>query len=205
MPSKAEELDLLVREVFAPCYPVIAQQIIEKTGISDGLCLDLGCGNGYLGLAIAEATDMEVCLLDNDAEMLTVCQRNIDARQLGGRVRAQAGDVHQIPLPDESVQLVVSRGSVFFWEDLVQAFREIARVLSPAGRAFIGGGFGTVEIKQQIDRQMEERNPEWQEHLRARIGPGRAEKYPPLLGAAGIEHFEIDHSPTGLWLIFGRP
>lgn len=204
MPSKPEEFDLLVREVFAPCYPVIAKQIIEKTGISDGLCLDLGCGNGYLGLAVAEATNMEVCLLDNDPEMLSICQRNINARQLGERIRTQSGDVHQIPLPDQAVQLAVSRGSVFFWENPVQAFAEIYRVLSPAGMAFIGGGFGTVEIKQQIDRQMEERNPDWHEHLRGRIGPGSAEKYPPLLADAGIDHFEIDHSPTGLWLIFGR-
>ncbi|NLW90120.1 MAG: class I SAM-dependent methyltransferase [Syntrophomonadaceae bacterium] len=204
MSSKAEEFDLLVREVFAPCYPVVANEIIEKTGISNGLCLDLGCGNGYLGLAIADATNMEVCLLDNDAEMLSICQRNITARQSNERVRTQLGDVHQIPLPEQSVQLVVSRGSVFFWEDPIQAFREIYRVLSPKGIACIGGGFGTVEIKQQIDRQMEQRDSGWKEHLRERIGPGCTEKYPPILSEAGIDNFKIDHGPTGLWIIFGR-
>lgn len=204
MPSKAEEFDLLVREVFAPCYPLVANQILEKTGIRDGLCLDLGCGSGYLGLAIAEATNMEVCLLDNDPEMLSICQRNITARQSGERVRTQPGDVHQIPLPGQSVNLAVSRGSVFFWEDPVQAFREIYRVLTPQGMACIGGGFGSIEMKQQIDRQMEKRNPGWHEHLRSRIGPGSPDKYPPLLAAAGIEHFEIDHGPTGLWILFGR-
>lgn len=204
MPSKAEEFDLLVREVFAPCYPVVASQILEKTGVSEGLCLDLGCGTGYLGLAVAEATNMEVCLLDTDPEMLSICQRNIIARQAGERVLTKAGDVHQIPFTDQSVQLVVSRGSVFFWEDPVQAFREIYRVLAPRGMACIGGGFGTVEIKQQIDRQMEKRNPGWHEHLHGRIGPGCTDKYPPLLAASGIDHFEIDHGPTGLWILFGR-
>lgn len=205
MPSKAEEFDRLVREVFAPCYPVVANQILEKTGISNGLCFDLGCGSGYLGLAIAEATNMEVCLLDNDPEMLSICQRNIIERQSGERVRTQLGDVHQIPLPGQSVQLAVSRGSLFFWEEPVHAFREIYRVLAPKGMACIGGGFGTLEIKQQIDRQMEKRDPGWHGHLRNRIGPGCSDKYPPLLAVAGIDHFQIDHSPTGLWILFGRP
>lgn len=204
MSSKAEEFDRLAREVFAPCYPVIARQIMAKTGISQGLCLDLGCGSGYLGLAFAESSTMNIILLDNDREMLNLCQRNIDERQLGDRVRMESGDVHHIPLPDGSVQLAVSRGSLFFWEDQVQAFREIFRVLAPGGMACIGGGFGTPEIKQQIDQEMERRDSGWQEHLRGKIGASAPDKYHPLLAAAGISAYEIDHGPNGLWIIFGR-
>ena len=39
MSSKAEEFDRLAREVFAPCYPVIARQIMAKTGISQAQSL----------------------------------------------------------------------------------------------------------------------------------------------------------------------
>lgn len=204
MCSKAEGFDLLVREVFAPCYPVVADQILANSNIKEGLCLDLGCGNGYLGLAIAEASNMEVYLLDNDREMLSICERNLNARNLGARVKTLLGDVHQIPLPSQAFQLVVSRGSMFFWEDPARAYCEIYRVLSPQGMAVIGGGFGTIELKRQIDREMEKRNPNWHEHLRDRIGSGCAAKYPPLLAAAGIENFEIDHGPTGLWIRFRR-
>ncbi len=204
MSSPAEQFDQLVKEVFAPCYPVVARQIVEKTGIEQGLCLDIGCGSGFLGMAIAEASTMTVRMMDNDPEMLAICQCNVDYRHLDDRIQIQAGDVHKIPLADASVQLVVSRGSVFFWEDQVQAFREINRVLAPGGMACIGGGFGTVELKQQIDREMQRRDPEWSEHLRGKIGPGTPEKYRPILQAAGIKHFEIDHSPAGLWLVFER-
>jgi len=32
--------DAIVREVFAPIYPVIASQIVQETQIFDGVCLD---------------------------------------------------------------------------------------------------------------------------------------------------------------------
>ncbi|MDR3555775.1 MAG: methyltransferase domain-containing protein [Syntrophobacteraceae bacterium] len=52
------------------------------------------------------------------------------------------GDVAAIELPDYSVNLVVSRGSVFFWEDCRGAFKELYRVLAPGGVGYIGGGLG---------------------------------------------------------------
>jgi len=53
--------------------------------------------------------------------------------------------------------LMVSRGSFLFWEDLVQAFEEINRVLKIGGVAFIGGGMGratTPEKKEAIKKQL---------------------------------------------------
>ncbi len=204
MSSKAEEFNILAREVFAPCYPVIADQILRKTDIYQGTCLDLGCGSGYLGLAVAEATDMDLFLLDQDSEMLAICQQNATERQLSNSIQIRSGDVHNIPLAEGSVQLAVSRGSMFFWDDPVQAFREIFRVLAPGGKAFIGGGFGTLELKQQIEKQMEKRAPDWKGNVEGRLGPEAPDKYRSLLHQAGINDFEIDHSPVGLWIIFGK-
>ena len=214
MSSKAEEFNRLVHEVFAPCYPVIAGQILEKAGLqsnqdsgtdtADGLCLDLGCGPGFLGLAIAEASSLELCMLDQDPEMLDICRHNAEARNLENRVRIQPGDVHAIPLPDNSVRLAVSRGSVFFWEDLPRAFSEIHRVLAPGGMAYIGGGFGNPELKMQIDEEMDRRSPEWKTHQAERIGPGAPEKYRQFLFSSGIEDYEFDHGPAGMWIIFNK-
>lgn len=204
MSSKAEEFNQLAREVFAPCYPVIADQILRKTGINQGTCLDLGCGSGYLGLAIAEATDMDLFLLDQDPDMLAICQQNATERKVKNSIRIQSGDVHNIPLADSSVQLAVSRGSMFFWEDIVQAFREIYRVLAPGGMAFVGGGFGTLELKQQIEEQMAKRAPDWRGNVEGRLDSKAMDKYRSQLQQAGIEEFEIDHSPVGLWIIFGK-
>jgi hypothetical protein len=46
----ALKFDRIARDVFAPVYPAIAEQIIVRTGVVRGVCLDIGCGGGYLGL-----------------------------------------------------------------------------------------------------------------------------------------------------------
>jgi hypothetical protein len=49
MEIDAQKFDRIARGVFAPVYPVIAGQIIARTGVTRGVCLDIGCGGGYLG------------------------------------------------------------------------------------------------------------------------------------------------------------
>lgn len=49
MKMDPHEFDRIARGVFAPVYPVIAAQILDRTGIRKGVCLDIGCGGGYLG------------------------------------------------------------------------------------------------------------------------------------------------------------
>lgn len=202
--NKAESFDRMVQEVFAPVFPVIARDFLKKSGITAGTCLDIGCGTGYMGLALAEASDLEVTLLDCDQEMLGIAKRNCAKRQLNHRVKLLEADVHEIPCEDESIQLVVSRGSVFFWQDQAQAFREIYRVLAPGGMAFVGGGFGTAELKSQIDSEMLERNPNWLEDLQGRIGPEAPPAFNEVLTKSGIPGFEIDHTPVGMWVIIKK-
>lgn len=204
MITKAEQFDQLARNIIAPVYPVIAGEFLEKSKISSGLCLDLGCGSGYLGLAIARMSDLKVSLVDSDPEMLAIAQRNINDSQLQNRASILLADVHQIPLASGSAQLAVSRGSVFFWGDLPQAFSEIYRVLSPGGMAFIGGGFGTPELKKKIDMEMRQRHPNWSEHLRENIGAAAPEKYRTVMAEAGIADYYIDHSPIGMWIVFEK-
>lgn len=204
MSKRAAEFDQLARTVFAPVYPVIAGQILEKSGLSQGLCLDLGCGGGYLGLAVAERSAFNVCLVDSDPAVLEIAHRNVKDRHLEERVRPVLGDACRIPLESGSVHLTVSRGSMFFWEKPAVAFQEIYRILAPGGSAYIGGGFGTPHLKQKIDREMRVRNPGWAEHLRQNIGPGAPRKWRRILSETGIPGFDIDHSPIGLWIVFGR-
>lgn len=204
MSSEAEKFDRMVQEVFAPVFPVIARDFLKKSGITEGTCLDIGCGTGYMGLAMAEASDLEVTLLDCDPEMLGIARRNCSQRQLDNQVKLMEADVHDIPFEDESIQLVVSRGSVFFWQDQPKAFREIYRILAPGGTAFIGGGFGTPELKGQIDDEMQKINPDWLEHLRGRIGPEAPAIFHAVLTESGIPRFEIDHGPVGMWVVIRK-
>ena len=59
-----EEFDKIVREVFAPVYPVIARKIIEMAGIKEGICIDIGTGTEALAISIARMTNLKVYALD---------------------------------------------------------------------------------------------------------------------------------------------
>ena len=151
----------IAEHIFAPIYPVIATHIVEQSGIRQGICLDLGCGIASLGIAVAEITDMRVYGVDFSEKMCRLSQGKVCRHCLSGRVFPVHADVHTLPFMGDCADLIVSRGSVFFWEDLPAAFLEISRVLAPGGQAWIGGGFGTKELKEQISEKMIEIDPEW--------------------------------------------
>ncbi|HBA54760.1 class I SAM-dependent methyltransferase [Syntrophorhabdus aromaticivorans] len=193
-----EEFDRIAREVFAPVYPSIAGQIVAGTGITKGRCLDIGTGGGYLGIALAKITDLDILLLDKSREMLDIASRNVMGAGLETRLRVVSGDVHDIPLEDESINLVVSRGSVFMWNDKARAFREIYRVLCPGGTAYVGGGLGSPGIRRQIEAKMKENGRDWPDQKR--IAEDRTEMYRQGLQDAGIAGCSVTKSDVGTWI-----
>jgi len=204
MEIDVQEFDKVAREVFAPIYPVIAEQIKQKTGIITGKCLELGCGGGYLGIALARITDLQIILLDTSREMLNVAASNISDCGLEARMQTLQADVQEIPLEDQSVDLIISRGSVFFWEDQQTAFEEIYRILTPNGVAYVGGGFGTAELRKQVAVEMEKRDKNWNEENKKRIGEHAPEAFQSKLEKAKIPRFVIDRNEAGLWIVIRR-
>ncbi|MFA7012276.1 MAG: class I SAM-dependent methyltransferase [Desulfobacterales bacterium] len=208
MEIDAEKYDRIARMVFSPVYPLIADQIIARTGVTQGVCMDVGCGGGYLGAALARSSKLYVHFFDRSEEMLAIAKRTIAQNNLQERADTLQGDVAAIGLPDGSVNLAVSRGSVFFWEDLTQAFREIHRVLAPHGWAYIGGGFGSRELKESIEREMSSRNQENEQFRnkgRRNLGPETRSRFETALQTAGIDSFSILHGDDiGLWLVMRK-
>ncbi len=203
---KAEEFDRIARTVFAPIYPLLARQVKEDYGITSGQAVDAGCGPGYWAIELAKITDLKVAAMDIDPEAVRVAGRNIAAAGLAGRVRAVAGDIHNMPFADASIDLVVSRGSFMFWKDKVRGFREIRRVLKPGGVAFIGGGMGNLLPPRERTRIREIMD-------REKIGPPAelevgVEEMGRILREAGIPLFKLSTDQgclCGLWVEFRKP
>ena len=185
-----------VKEILFPVYPLLADDILQKSGVKEGICLDLGAGNGYLGLALAEKSALNVRLIDIDSEILQFAEENIKTRQLSDRVATLQGNVESLPLPDNYAKLIVSRGSVFFWEDQVQAFNEIYRVLAPGGMTFIGGGFATRELMDEISNKMKDFHPDWPGHLAEKIGPDAPDRFRGVLRKTNIPQAKVEISYT---------
>ncbi len=97
--------------------------------------LDLGCGGGIGTLLAAQAVGQggRAIGLDVTTEMLTLAQAN--ARKLGlTNTHFVEGMMEAIPLPDHSVDVVISNGVFNLAPDKDRVFAEVWRVLRPNGR-----------------------------------------------------------------------
>ena len=160
--EKAESMARVSRGLFAPAYPAIARRIKDISGTTEGICIDAGAGSGMLGISLAKITDLEVILMDLLPENRKYAGENIRQEKLEGRCRFVCGDITDMPFENEYADLIISRGSIFFWDDLKSAFCEILRILKPGGKTFIGGGFGDAETRDYICSEMAKDDPEWE-------------------------------------------
>ena len=149
--TSPQQMDLTARVAFAKVYPAIARHVVKKYGITAGRCLDAGSGPGSLAIALARITDMQIVSLDIEPGMTGIAEKNIAEAKLAHRITTITADVHSIPFEDDYFDLIVSRGSVFFWEDQSGALREIYRVLKPGGVLYCGGGMGSDEIRREAN------------------------------------------------------
>jgi ubiquinone/menaquinone biosynthesis C-methylase UbiE len=205
-PADARQYDEFTRTTFALIYPAIAEQILDRTCNVQGTCLDVGSGPAPLAIALALQSDLRVTALDSSPEMQYLAARNIREQGLESRVIPVLGDVHAIPAAEESFDLVVSRGSYHFWEDLPGAFREVFRVLVPGGMAYIGGGYGSTKIRERVLAGRKERgivdDPDNPSRIRFRkFRPGEIEA---SIEAAGIHEYRIISDDSGFWILFRK-
>jgi len=110
-----------------------------------------------------------------------------------------------MPLKGCSFDLVVSRGSVFFWNDLKIAFLEILRVLKPSGFAYIGGWFCSRELKERAREALNK------EIAKSETRPGKNPGTNHGLKDAQATISSLDvrarmiNDDTGLWFMIKKP
>jgi SAM-dependent methyltransferase len=183
---------------FAPVYSALAQQIVEDYKITSGVCIDMGGGCGSLATELAKTTDLTVYVLDIDPAATRLCGILADEQELTGRVRPIEGDAMDMPFRDDYADLVVSRGSIFFWDDQLAGVKEAYRVLKPGGVAYIGGGFSRLLDKESRDQLVEWRK---QNDLSAGGWKPLEDDLVDRAKAAGIEQIRrVDEPDVGGWI-----
>jgi ubiquinone/menaquinone biosynthesis C-methylase UbiE len=118
-----------------------------------GQAADLGCGPGHLVIELARAAPgLQVTGIDLSDEMLAEAERRARRAGLADRIAFKKGDVAHIPVPDGSLDLVVSTLSLHHWRDPVAVLDEIARVLrSPEpGEGRPGGAFLVFDLRRDM-------------------------------------------------------
>ena len=139
----------------APVYAPLAEQIVKDFDLAGkkGVGIDLGSGPGTLIIELCERTQLHWINADINPHFFPHFFEQSEKAGFGGRVSAVLADACALPFRDNYADIITSRGSLQFWPDQTQAFREICRVLKPGGAAFIGRGFSRdlpVETARKI-------------------------------------------------------
>lgn len=118
----------------------IRDKVLEGVALKeDELLLDVGCGDGLIGLgALDSVPNCRVIFSDISADLLDYCRDVVTDAGCANRCRFEllsADNLHTIP--DASVDAVTTRSVLIYVKEKAAAFREFHRVLKPGGRLSI--------------------------------------------------------------------
>lgn len=108
----------------------VHQFVLEMipAGLQPESILDVGCGTGRLLRRVGQQfPGARLAGVDLAEEMIA------QANRLTPGARFYVGQAESLPLPDASVDLVLSTMSFHHWADQEQGVRQVARVLRPMG------------------------------------------------------------------------
>ena len=154
--------------------------------LHDGeVVLDLGSGGGIDVLLSARRVGEagKAYGLDMTDEMLELARTN--QREAGvENVEFLKGTIEEVPLPDDSVDVVISNCVINLSGDKPAVFREAARVLRPGGRFAVTDVVADPEMDEATRADMEQ----WVGCIAGALTPDEFERE---LVAAGFEEVEL--------------
>lgn len=148
--------------------------------------LDLGSGGGIDVLLSARRVGPtgKAYGLDMTDEMLALANEN--KRKAGAEnVEFLRGEIEHIPLPDDSVDVIISNCVINLSSDKDSVLREAFRVLKPGGRFAVSD----VVTRGEISREIRQSMLLW---VGCVAGALEEADYRGKLGAAGFEEIEIE-------------
>jgi SAM-dependent methyltransferase len=113
----------------------IVREILD--GLPPGIALDAACGTGRHSAYLA-ALGHTVIGVDASPEMLAVARRKVPDAEF------REGDIHELPLPAGSMDLVVCALALSHFPDLDGVLTELVRVLRPGGHLVLSDLRGLI-------------------------------------------------------------
>jgi arsenite methyltransferase len=158
--------------------------------------VDLGCGGGLdVFLAAARVGPSGKAIgIDMTAEMLDLARRNA-AKADGGKpianVEFHQATIDKLPLPDATVDCVISNCVINLAPDKPAVFKEIVRVLKPGGRLAVSD----IALKKPLPQEIAD---DLMAYVGCIAGAIPIEQYRDQLIEAGFAHVDIVESGSDL-------
>ena len=128
-----------------------AAEILERSGITSGYCVDLGCGDGALACQLAKQSNLHVVGIETDPTKVASARKKLAAAGLyGTRVTIHQSSLSDTHLPKFFANLVVSSRSL---TDAKEPFDvgEAARLQRPYGGVACFGQPGSMTVQARGD------------------------------------------------------
>ena len=117
-----------------------AEEILKKSGVTEGYCVDLNGGTAELAIELARRSKLHVLVIEENEAQVQQARRRLDALGLQGtRVSVHQADPADPPYPKWFADLVIS--STDSYDAVVQ------RLLRPAGGVACLGKPGKIEAR----------------------------------------------------------
>lgn len=145
-PGRSQWMDRIWAEALADQYlPELEQYgyltrhdlevLTERLDLSPGsTLLDIGCGKGGPGLKIATQLNLKLTGLDPVPEAVEQAQNFQSQFQLTHPATFQVGEFYDLPLPDASMDAVISIDALWVVPNKITALEKVKRVLKPGAK-----------------------------------------------------------------------
>lgn len=116
-----------------PSVAAVAEAIVRQANITEGYCVDLGCGDGALAWELAKRTKLRIVGIDPDPANVKTAREKLEAAGVyGSRVSIFQGDPSDTKFPKYFANLVVSSRSLNEGAGAVSS-PEVTRLQRPYG------------------------------------------------------------------------
>lgn len=151
--ESGDSFEAHAQQLLEPIYPWLLHDLQQEWGkpLAGLKIVEIGCGPGFMNGHFIAADVAGVVEIDLSLQMLI----KAETRGYAPRSSFIQADAAALPLQSQSFDIVFSRGSLFFWENMPAALAEIARILRRDGMAFIGGGYG-MSTPEELLRPIKE-------------------------------------------------
>lgn len=131
-----------------PSDPIIveaAKEIIRKSAVTSGYCLDLGSDDGALAYEISKRSDLYICGIESDPEKVALARRKLAAAGVyGDRVVIHQGEFDKPLYPKYFADLLVSSRALKEGAGFLNA-KESFRLQRPYGGLAVLGKTGQLK------------------------------------------------------------
>ncbi|WP_405275840.1 class I SAM-dependent methyltransferase [Methanobrevibacter sp.] len=119
----------------------ISKFAFECININDNAkIIDIGCGGGVNIEKFLKLTSGNVDGLDySEVSVSESIKRNSEAVE-NGRCNVIQADVSDMPIKNESYDLVSAFETIYFWPNITETFKEVFRIIKPHGQFLIAQG-----------------------------------------------------------------